>query len=217
MGKEANRYLLLSRYPMPTSVRAALELAAHSHRSQKRKYDGAPYIVHPIDVRNRLVSVMTGRVNGAMLNIMQQAALLHDVLEDTDCPEADIEKIDAETLRLVLELTDVSRPSDGNRAKRVAIDLAHFRKASSAAQTIRMFDISDNIDGIVDRDPDFAPKYLSEKRAVIAAASRAHPAAVAYVDKIHAREVEALRFLGKEPLCSRPASAEPNPTLSNAP
>jgi hypothetical protein len=64
---------------------------------------------------------------------------------------------------LVEQLTDVSRPEDGNRAKRKAIDRAHTAKASPEAKTIKLADLIDNTRSIVELDPGFAKIYLVEK------------------------------------------------------
>ena len=67
----------------------------------------------------------------------------------------------------VEQLTDVSRPEDGNRAARKAIDLAHTALASPQAHTIKLADLISNTRSIVDRDPVFAVTYLAEKRKLL--------------------------------------------------
>jgi GTP diphosphokinase / guanosine-3',5'-bis(diphosphate) 3'-diphosphatase len=60
--------------PLPETTRA-LDLALTAHEGQIRK-SGEPYIVHPI-----LVAAITAKVSND--EMMVQAALLHDVVEDT--------------------------------------------------------------------------------------------------------------------------------------
>jgi guanosine-3',5'-bis(diphosphate) 3'-pyrophosphohydrolase len=67
----------------------------------------------------------------------------------------------------VEQLTDVSRPEDGNRAARKAIDLAHTALASPQAHTIKLADLISNTRSIVERDPVFAVTYLAEKRKLL--------------------------------------------------
>ena len=55
----------------------AYGFAACAHKEQKRKYTGEPYIIHPVAVAN-MVSDYEGSDNAI------SAALMHDVLEDTD-------------------------------------------------------------------------------------------------------------------------------------
>jgi len=60
--------------PLPATTKA-LELSLEAHQGQTRK-SGEPYIVHPI-----LVAAITAKVSND--EMMVQAALLHDVVEDT--------------------------------------------------------------------------------------------------------------------------------------
>ena len=53
------------------------EFARYAHRGQKRKYSDQDYITHPIEVASRVQDRFYD------MN-MVAAALLHDVLEDTD-------------------------------------------------------------------------------------------------------------------------------------
>ncbi|WP_309498990.1 RelA/SpoT family protein [Sulfurovum sp.] len=60
--------------PLP-ATKTALELSLKAHEGQTRK-SGEPYIVHPI-----VVAAITARISND--EMMVQAALLHDVVEDT--------------------------------------------------------------------------------------------------------------------------------------
>jgi (p)ppGpp synthase/HD superfamily hydrolase len=99
---------------------------------------------------------------------MVAAAWLHDVVEDTGCTFTDIHMafgIDIATL--VGWLTDVSKPEDGNRAVRKAIDRAHTAEAPAEAQTIKLADLISNSKSIMQHDPAFAKTYLAEKRLML--------------------------------------------------
>lgn len=73
---EEARVLLWEVLPSPQpSTLKALELSLKAHEGQTRK-SGEPYIVHPI-----LVAVITAKISND--ETMVQAALLHDVVEDT--------------------------------------------------------------------------------------------------------------------------------------
>jgi guanosine-3',5'-bis(diphosphate) 3'-pyrophosphohydrolase len=99
---------------------------------------------------------------------MIAAAYLHDVVEDTPVTLEAIElEFGAEVARLVEELTDVSRPEDGNRKTRKAIDREHSAAASPEGQTIKLADLIDNSETITKHDPDFAKVYMREKRALL--------------------------------------------------
>jgi len=59
------------------------------------------------------------------------AAWLHDTVEDTPCTLDDVRNMCGEEVAVLVEmLTDTSKPEDGNRAARKAIDREHTAKAS---------------------------------------------------------------------------------------
>lgn len=164
--------------------RRALAFATAAHAGQVRKYTGEPYINHPVEVSEIL------RKTGGNAD-MVCAALLHDVVEDCGITLDDIEHDFGHNIRtLVFWLTDVSRPEDGNRATRKAIDRAHIFQAPGAAQTIKVADLISNTRTIMDRDPGFAKIYMAEKRLLLAGLIRAHPVlhaeAVGIVDTYYA-------------------------------
>ena len=136
--------------------------SAHHAVSQVRKYTGEPYISHPAE----LVELL--REHGIADQQMLAAAWLHDVVEDTGVT---IDLIEFEFGRgvadLVAGLTDVSRPEDGNRKARKAIDRAHTAAQSPACKTIKLADLISNTKSIVERDPEFAKVYLAEKRQLL--------------------------------------------------
>ena len=137
-------------------------MAAHASVQQVRKYTNEPYIVHPAEVASIVASVP-----GATED-MVAAAWLHDVVEDTGCTFTDIHMafgIDIATL--VGWLTDVSKPEDGNRAHRKAVDREHTAQAPAEAQTIKLADLISNSRSIMTHDPKFAEVYLAEKRLLL--------------------------------------------------
>lgn len=145
-------------------------MAAHAAVGQKRKYTGEPYIVHPGEVASIVASVPGSTPD------MVAAAWLHDVIEDTGCTFTDIHVafgIDIATL--VGWLTDVSKPEDGNRAKRKAIDREHTAQAPAEAQTIKLADLISNSKSIMQYDPDFAVTYLAEKKLLLEVLTKGDP------------------------------------------
>lgn len=139
----------------------AFATAAHENINHRRKYTGEPYIAHPAAVADLVRSV-------PHTDAMLAAAWLHDTVEDTTATLNDIEReFGAEVASLVEQLTDVSRPDDGNRSLRKEIDRAHTAKASPAAMTIKLADLIDNARSILARDPAFAVVYLAEKRRLL--------------------------------------------------
>ena len=141
----------------------AYEYAKEAHGTQVRKYTGEPYITHPVAVAN-LVASRT--IDCEMIC----AALLHDVIEDTDVTYDDLMEVGfgRGIAELVLELSDVSELSDGNRDTRKAIDRQHTSEASSRAKTVKLADLIHNSSSILREDKDFAKIYMNEKRLLLA-------------------------------------------------
>ncbi|WPR75979.1 HD domain-containing protein [Algoriphagus sp. NG3] len=151
--------------------------ADEAHGDQLRKYTKEPYIVHP------------ERVMKICLEYTEQlpvaaAALLHDVLEDTEVGPQEMKGflktvMHAEeasyTVKLVIELTDVYTKEaypQWNRDTRKQKELERIQKTSPNAQTIKYADILDNCKEIVAYDISFAPKYLQECGSILRTAMR---------------------------------------------
>ena len=135
--------------------------AAHAACGQLRKYTYEPYIVHPAEV---VSIVSTVPHTEAML----AAAWLHDVVEDTGVTLETVRaEFGEEVADLVGWLTDVSRPEQGNRATRKAIDRAHTAMAPAAAQTVKLADLISNARSIMEHDETFARTYLAEKKLLL--------------------------------------------------
>lgn len=146
---------------MPQIEELAKSFATSAHEGQVRKYTGEPYINHCAEVVAILKTV------GATEDQIA-AGWLHDTVEDCGVSLHDLHMLFSENIvDMVENLTDVSKPSDGCRAVRKAIDLEHTAAASPDAKTIKLADLISNTGSIVARDPDFAPVYLKEKRALL--------------------------------------------------
>ena len=142
---------------MSNLVQKAKDFATLAHEGQVRKYTGVPYVVHPIEV---MEIVRTVKHDDTML----AAALLHDVVEDTDCTLDDIRaEFGEDVASLVADLPDVSELGDGNRQIRKAKDRAHSGLASARAQTVKIADLISNSLDLVKHDPSFAKVYMAEK------------------------------------------------------
>ncbi len=138
--------------------------AKEAHGDQKRKYTDEPYIMHPMAVA-QIVNEVEPDCE------MVAAAFLHDVIEDTGLTFEDIR--DAGFMfgiaKLVLELTDISKAEDGNRAARKRLDLEHLAGASNRAKTIKLADLIHNSKSILEHDKKFAVTYMAEKRLLLKA------------------------------------------------
>ena len=87
---------------------------------------------------------------------------------------------------LVQDLTDVSKPGDGNRKVRKEIDRAHLADASPAAKTIKLADLIDNSESITRYDSKFAVVYMLEKKLLLEVLREGSP-------RLHARASEIIR------------------------
>lgn len=135
--------------------------AAHESVGQVRKYSNEPYVVHPVEVAELVRTV-------PHTDVMIAASLLHDVVEDTSATIDEVQlEFGNEVASLVGMLTDVSKPSDGNRAVRKQLDREHSAQASPAAKTIKLADLISNSRSIVAHDLNFARIYLAEKALLL--------------------------------------------------
>ena len=139
----------------------AIQFATKAHEGQTRKYTGEPYIVHPLSVMEIVKTV-------DHTEEMLMAAVLHDTVEDTDVTLQDIDReFGPVVAQLVEELTDVSKPEDGNRAFRKGLDREHSAQASAQGQTIKIADLLDNTKSITEHDEHFAKVYMKEKALLL--------------------------------------------------
>jgi hypothetical protein len=144
-------------------------VAVHGKIDHRRKYTNEPYDVHLKDVA-RMVGEVTDDPE------VLAAAWLHDTLEDTPATYEDIEaEFGSRVATLVGELTDVSKPTDGNREVRKAIDRDHLARASTDAKTVKLADLIDNCRDIVKHDPRFGRVFVSEAAALLDVLDGGHP------------------------------------------
>lgn len=141
--------------------RKADKFAVKAHGEQVRKYTGEPYIEHPRAVA-RLVKTVDHN------KYMIAAALLHDVVEDTEVTIEDIKReFGVRVAVLVAGLTDISRPEDGTRRIRKALDRNHSGEGSASIQTIKLADLIDNSRSINKHDQNFSVVYMAEKKLLL--------------------------------------------------
>lgn len=144
-------------------------IGAHEGSGQKRKYTNDHYWVHPIEVSQIVASVPHSEE-------MLIAALGHDQLEDTKMTSETIERFFGPVVvELILGLTDVSKPSDGNRTQRKEIDRQHTAQASPEAKTIKLADLISNSKSICEHDKEFAKVYIKEKELLLEVLTEGDP------------------------------------------
>jgi len=100
-------------------VRSAFDVAVDAHKNQRRK-SGEAYVFHPIAV----AKIVASEIGLDAVSIA--AALLHDVVEDTEYTLADIERIFGETIaRIVDGLTKIAHL---NKDMNISQQAENFRK-----------------------------------------------------------------------------------------
>lgn len=148
---------------MSDLIQRAAELAekAHREKEQVRKFTGEPYIVHPGHVAEIVSSVTSDPVTIA-------AAWLHDVVEDTDVTQAEIEReFGPEVAEIVASVTKVVDGRRIGRERAALINIEHASHGSPGAKTVKLADVIDNISDIVEHDREFARVYLMEKKMLM--------------------------------------------------
>jgi (p)ppGpp synthase/HD superfamily hydrolase len=152
-------------------IQDALMLAIKAHDGQRRKYTGEPYSTHPIAV-SKIVESAEGHTPEMIM-----AALLHDVVEDTDVTFREIrDQFGSKVAELVHYCTNVSDKVDGNRAFRKKMDADHFALGPWESQTIKVADLIHNSLSIIPHDQKFFHKaYKHEKQYLLDILTLADP------------------------------------------
>jgi guanosine-3',5'-bis(diphosphate) 3'-pyrophosphohydrolase len=157
---------------MKDVLQHVIDFTAKAHDKQVRKYADEPFINHPLRVMETCKTV-TNDVS------ILSAAVLHDVLEDTDVEHHELHRflssiMDQDnahrTTSYVVELTDVyikSAYPRWNRRTRKAKEADRIAATSAESQTIKYADILDNTSGIITEDLDFAKLFLYECRSLL--------------------------------------------------
>lgn len=125
----------------------AATFAADKHRDQRRKGEGAfPYIIHPLEVAS--VLAIQGEVRDEML---LAAALLHDVVEDTETMFDELERHFGQVVcQLVAEVTDDKLLP---KHERKALQIQHAPHLSEAAKQLKIADKICNVRDIAHSPP----------------------------------------------------------------
>jgi (p)ppGpp synthase/HD superfamily hydrolase len=153
-------------------IKKIYDYAEGAHGNQKRKYSGDPYITHCL----RVMQACAEYTNDVTI---LSAALLHDVLEDTQVEENELKHFllsvmkeeDAEkTIELVVDLTDVfvkgAYPHLNRKARKIK-EAERLHTIHPDAQTVKYADIIDNAVDITENDKGFARKYLKEVKSIL--------------------------------------------------
>ena len=111
----------------------ALALAVAAHKEQVRKTDGSPYVVHPIMVA-RIVEQYSGREEAVV------AALVHDVLEDTNVREAELRtQLGHEVVDIVTAVSEDKELPWRERKQR------YIDQVAASSESVKLVSVADKI------------------------------------------------------------------------
>jgi (p)ppGpp synthase/HD superfamily hydrolase len=136
-------------------IRRALRFSKKKHAEQTRKFDGGPYIVHPI---------RTAKTIGELTNDseMMAAALLHDTLEDTKTTYRELKRLfGPRVAKLVKELTSEPKKRKGHPSKAEYLTWK-MKNMSRDALLIKLADRLDNVSDFEDADFTFISRYRAQ-------------------------------------------------------
>ena len=146
----------------------AVLFAMEKHRNQQRT-GGEPYIVHPLRVAESLRTI-----GGVTDHDVILAALLHDLIEDTDCEWDTLARRFGERIaNLVAELSgDMRLPKPARRAEQIE----RVRRGSAEAKTIKLADRLDNLTDMNGFSETKRAGYVQHSREVLEACRGANQA-----------------------------------------
>jgi len=168
---EAATALLWEQLPTHNlQTQKALELAMTAHDGQTRK-SGEPYIVHPI-----LVAAITASISND--ETMVQAALLHDVVEDTDFDLEDLERVFGKDvthmvagLTKIVEIRDEELVPSGSDDRLISSALTFRKMLIASIKDIRVLVIKlcDRLHNMLTLDalPPHKQKRIAEETLVV--------------------------------------------------
>lgn len=153
--------------------------AAHDSIGQKRKYTGEPYWVHTDEVAQIIHDL------SADLGLYISAEIvshLHDVVEDVNVYPYNLLGIKQRFGLLVGDwvesLTDKYTSKNYpnlNRAERKVLEANRLSNTHPWVQTIKVADLINNTESIIEHDPNFAKTYLKEKEYLLSMLKGADP------------------------------------------
>jgi (p)ppGpp synthase/HD superfamily hydrolase len=122
-------------------VEKALRIAVLYHKDQKRKVDNLPYIVHPVMVALKLAKY-------GFDDVVIAAALVHDILEDTDFTKENLEKeLGPKVLEIVESISHDDNIKDWVERKKRYIQ--KVRNASFEAKIVSLADKIHNLESLL--------------------------------------------------------------------
>jgi (p)ppGpp synthase/HD superfamily hydrolase len=151
-----------------------------------RASNGLAYIINPEEMQAVSIPISYVSRTGQLETVTFTCGITTPVSNAT--PRETIDEIKQEfgneVANLVGWLTDISKPTDGNRRTRKNMDLQHTASAPPAAKSVKLADLCSNSRNIVQHDPNFARVYLREKAALMQVLKQGDPGLYAEAERI---------------------------------
>ena len=154
---QKNKFLkLIKGFNDEKKILKALKMAEKSHRKQIRD-NYLPYIIHPIRTAVLLIEIVKIKDEDLIC-----AALLHDVLEDTDLTAFEIKKeLGENVLKLVQALTR-ERLENETEEQKIKNKEEKIKKIAGSNKEVRLIKLCDKLDNKYSQE--FIPEGHPSKR-----------------------------------------------------
>lgn len=146
------------------TVQKALEFATIKHAKQVRKFSGEPYVYHPISVSNTIKELHM-YYGIEHLIILRCAALLHDILEDTDTTVEEL------TSEFGSEITDIVVALTNDKSLLQSMGKTEYlskkvNELTSDQLLVKLADRLDNVQDIKDENDPWTVQYVKQTKHV---------------------------------------------------
>lgn len=165
-----------------TRLLRAVRFASEKHRDHRRKgRTAAPYINHPIAVAEQLA-----RAGHEQNTDLLMAAVLHDVVEDTETTSAELETLfGGAVAKIVMEVTDDKSLHEKDR-KRLAVESISAKSAD--ARVLKLSDLIANVHDVIHQPPNWSrdrkKRYFDWCEKVAGKMAGIHPVMERHLSKL---------------------------------
>ncbi|MBL4844048.1 MAG: SAM-dependent methyltransferase [Planctomycetes bacterium] len=132
----------VGRFEDGPALEAAFRVAASAHSAQVRD-DGRPYITHPV----RVARVLLEEWGHGELDLIQ-AALLHDVVEDTEVELSEIEEHFGPKVALLVD--HLTKPERGEGESKTDRDERYYARLAQGPAGAKLAKLADRLDNVRD-------------------------------------------------------------------
>ena len=134
-------------------IEKAYRLMLKAHGQQKRKTDNSPYVIHPLMVAKKLAQL-------DFPDAVIAAAMVHDVLEDSDVTEQTLrQELGDEVVDIILPLSEDKSLEWEERKKRYLEDV---KNASIESKAVAIADKIHNLESLLASYKDLGPNIWTK-------------------------------------------------------